>query len=55
MTREMINNLVLDWLTSPIDVNTITVCKPMRYRRRKTDLTRQSLKSRPTRLYRGMC
>ena len=47
--------LILEWLTDPFNPNEITKCPPMRYKRRKTDLSRQSLKSRPMRMYRGMC
>ena len=48
-------DLILEWLTDPFNVNEVTICKPQRYKRRTRDLNRQTMPSRPARLYRGMC
>lgn len=55
MTQEQIESLVLDFLTDPFNPNEVTKCPAQRYRRRTRDLNRQSLKSRPRRMFRGMC
>lgn len=48
-------DLILEWLTDPFNPNAVTVCPPMQYKRRTRDLNRRTLKSRPTRMFRGMC